>query len=434
VINAGNGDPNVLAIEEATLATINLIARQPGPNGNSIALAAAANSTATITAVASAGFLSGGGSSGIIAPGSVLLYRGTHLADTTDSALPNTVLPFELAGVQLYIDGMRAPLFSVSPTEIKAQLPFAVTGADTASSWVRTKHADGSVTVTTAVNIQVEEQNPGIFADPTPGAQEPRAAIAVHASSFATGTVSVDGSIQAGDVGTITVGGVSYSYTVTATDTLASVRDKFVALINADGSSPVNASAAGVFTRIRLQSKIPGPDGDGTPIVTNVTTPTTNTGGSQLLLTATNTVLCCASAGTLITEANPAIPGETINIIATGLGLVCGSEITNAIDFNLNYIGFCSASPDPALSAIVDGTPYAGPAVNAPIGSVSSLAGGSTAQVIFASLMVGQVGLYQVTLELNANLPPNPRTQLTISQGLNTSNIVTIPVGSPPQQ
>jgi len=31
-------------------------------------------------------------------------------------------------------------------------------------------------------------------------------------------------------------------------------------------------------------------------------------------------------------------------------------------------------------------------------------------------------------------LTPNPQTQLTISQGLNTSNIVTIPVALPPQQ
>jgi len=435
VINAGKGDPNVFAIEEATLATINLIARQPGPNGNSIALATTTNSNATITAATSSGFLSGGGSSGIIAPGAVMRYRGSNLADTTASASPNTALPFELAGVQLYIDGMRAPLFSVSPTEIKAQLPFAVTGADSVSSWVRTTHADGSVTVTTAVNIQVEDQNPGIFADPTPGAQEPRAVIATHASSFATGTVSVDGSIQAGDVGTVTVGGVAYTYTVTASDTLASLRDKFVALINADAGSPVTAQAAGVFTRIRLQSKIPGPDGDGTPISTNVTTPTTNTGGAQLLLTATNTALCCASAaGTLITPANPAIPGETINIIATGLGLVCSSGITNSIDFELNFVGFCTASPDPALSTIVDGAPYAGPPVNAPIGSVSSLVGGSTAQVIFASLMVGQVGLYQVTLELSPNMTPNLHAQMTISQGLNTSNVVTIPVGSPVQQ
>ena len=437
LINAGTGDPNVLARQVATLATISLIARQPGPKGNSIALATTVNASGTITAAASSGFLTGGGSSGIIAPGAVLRYRGTNLADTTASAPPSNVLPlpFELGGVQLYIDGMRAPLFSVSPTEIKAQLPFAVTGADTASSWVRTKHADGSITVTTAVNIQVEEQNPGIFADPTPGAQEPRAVIATHASSFATGTVSVDGTIQAGDVGTVTVGGVNYTYTVTATDTLASVRDKFVALINADAGSPVTAQASGVFTRIRLQSKIPGPDGNGTPISANVTTPTTNTAGALLLLTPTNTGLCCASAGgTLITPANPAIPGETINIIATGLGLVCSSGITNAIDFTLNFVGFCTASPDPALSVIVDGVPYQGPAVNAPIGSVSSLVGGSTAQVIFANLMVGQVGLYQVTLELSSNLTPNLQTQMTISQGLNTSNIVTIPIASPTQQ
>ncbi|MEO8048949.1 MAG: hypothetical protein ABI833_00920 [Acidobacteriota bacterium] len=434
-INARNGDPDVLAIEVATLATVNLIARKPGPEGNSIAIASSTPQSASITAIASGASLRGGGSSGIIAPGSVILYRGTNLADTTASASPTSVLPFELAGVQLYIDGERAPLFSVSPTEIKAQFPFAIIGADSATSWVRTTHDDGSVTVTTAVNIQVEDQNPGIFADPSPGAQDPRAVMATHGSSFATGTVSVDGAIQAGDVGTLSVGGANYNYTVLATDTLASVRDGFVSLINANLGSPVVAYPAGVFTRIRLQSKIPGPDGDGTPISTDVTTPTTNTGGAQLLLTATNSALCCANAaGTLITPANPAIPGETINIFTTGLGLVCSSPIMNAIDFQLNFIGFCTASPDAALSAIVDGAPYNGPPVNAPIGSVSSLVGGSSAQVIFASLMVGQVGLYQITLELSPSVTPNPQTQMTISQGINTSNVVTIPIGLPPQQ
>jgi hypothetical protein len=48
--------------------------------------------------------------------------------------------------------------------------------------------------------------------------------------------------------------------------------------------------------------------------------------------------------------------------------------------------------------------------------------------------MVGQIGLYQVTLELSPDMPINLQSQMTISQGLNTSNIVTIPVGSPPQQ
>ena len=139
------------------------------------------------------------------------------------------------------------------------------------------------------------------------------------------------------------VGGVAYTYTEDRYT--GDRRDQFVALINRRRFS-VTPSRRRV--RIRLQSKIPGPDGDGTPITTNVTTPTTNTAGAQLLLTATNTGLCCASpGGTLITPANPAIPGETINIIATGLGLVCGSTIANAIDFTLDFIGFCSASPDP---------------------------------------------------------------------------------------
>jgi hypothetical protein len=281
----------------------------------------------------------------------------------------------------------------------------------------------------------VEDQNPGIFADPTPGAQEPRAAIAMHASSFATGTVSVDGTIQAGDVGTVSVGAVTYTYTVLATDTLETVRDAFVNMINADTSSPVTAYAAGVFTRIRLQAKVPGPAGDGTPISTSTSTPSTNTAGVMILLTATNTELCCASAaGTLITPANPAVPGETINIVATGLGLVCSSPVQNAIDFTLDFIGFCTDSPDAALSAIVDGSPYEGPPVNAPIGSVSALAGGSSAQVIFASLIVGQIGLYQVTLELSPDMTPSLQTQVTISQGINTSNIVTIPVAVAPQQ
>ncbi len=41
-----------------------------------------------------------------------------------------------------------------------------------------------------------------------------------------------------------------------------------------------------------------------------------------------------------------ALPGETINILATGLGLICSSPVVN---------NFCTVIPDPGLSAIVDG-------------------------------------------------------------------------------
>jgi len=62
---------------------------------------------------------------------------------------------------------------------------------------------------------------------------------------------------------------------------------------------------------------------------------------------------------------------------------------------------------------------------------VSSLAGGTTANVISANLAVGMVGVYEVRLELGLGTKPSPLTQLTIAQDIYTSNIVTIPVFDP---
>jgi hypothetical protein len=41
------------------------------------------------------------------------------------------------------------------------------------------------------------------------------------------------------------------------------------------------------------------------------------------------------------------------------------------------------------------------------------------------------VGIYEVRLELGLGTPASPLTQLTISQDIYTSNIVTIPVITP---
>ncbi|HYV62341.1 MAG TPA: hypothetical protein VE958_06690, partial [Bryobacteraceae bacterium] len=82
---------------------------------------------------------------------------------------------------------------------------------------------------------------------------------------------------------------------------------------------------------------------------------------------------------------------------------------------------------------------YKGPALNDPAQHdpqqfVSSLAGGSTANVISANLAPGMVGIYEVRLSLGLGTPPSPLTQLTISQNIYTSNIVTIPVIDPTVQ
>jgi uncharacterized protein (TIGR03437 family) len=349
-----------------------------------------------ITATTSGATLSGGQDAAKIAPGTLVSVLGDNLSDGTASAPPDAeTLPTTLANTQVYFDGVRAPLTMVSPGQITAQVPFEFLDRTSISAYVRTERRDGSVSVTTPVAVTIVRQNPGIFADTGP---DPRPAVVEHGSVNASGTVSVDGSIQAGDVGTVFIEDRPYSYTVVAGDTLATVRDHLIDLINQDPK--VTAFAAGSFTRIRLQAKVPGPIGNGIQFSAK------NNDGGQLILTALTSALCCANSGR-VTPDNPAVPGETIIVYATGLGISV-----------------------PLSEQQATGIKYKGP-VTDPQSFVSSLAGGKTANVLLASLQPNAVGVYVVHLELNSDLPTDPFTQLTIAQDVYVSNIVTIPVVNP---
>jgi len=409
-INSGTGDPAVFAQFEPILNVIKLVARKPGTDGNNIALAVSGSDNATFTISASGANLQGGENATIIAPGTLITLLGHDLADVTASAdLSQEHLPLDLGGVQLYCDGNRSPLLYVSPTQINGQMPFEFLDSNNISCYVRIQHNDGRVVATTAIAVPLDQSNPGIFANE---GDEPRTAIAYHTSSYATGTITVDGSIEAGDTGTITVADRSYTYTVQAGDTLASVRDAFVALINANPEEEVVAVPVAAFNRLQLRAKIAGPAGNG--ITFAATTDMGDNANLFLILTNLSNTLCCANrAGSPVTQANPAVPGETILVYGTGLGTVEPSAATQAED---------------------TGGKYKGPALNDPRQFVSSLAGGSTANVISANLAVGMVGVYEVRLSLGLGTPPSPLTQLTISQNIYTSNIVTIPVIDPTVQ
>jgi len=409
--NGGNGDPNVVAIPQLGFGVLQLIARIPGTAGDNITLSTTVSTNATITATASDAVLDGGGDASTLAPGTIVAIMGNNLSDTTVSTDPAAqTLPTKLGGVEVYIDGIQSPLLMVSPTQVNAQVPWELVDTNSSSLYVRIQHNDGSISVTDAIGLPISTENPGIFAQ---GGTDPRPAMAYHGSSYATGTVSVDGSINAGDVATIGIEDRVYNYTVQASDTLASIRDAFVGLINANPQEVVVASPAAAYTRVRLQAKVPGPEGDGITITATSTGSTSGSAGS-VTMTALNTELCCANvAGAPITQANPAVAGETIYLYATGLGLV---------------------TPDAAKNALNDGTAYFGPAQNDPSSPVSSLAGGSTATVVSAGAEVGAIGLYKIVLELNSSINTNPFTQLTIAQDIYTSNIVTIPVYQPNPQ
>ena len=317
VINAGNGDPLVIAQAQPSLSLVKLQARTGGVGGNDIAISVTASTNAKIIVQASGATLSGGQDATTIAPGTIVSLFGTNLSDFTTSANMNAeTYPRELGGVQVYVDGIPAPLAFVSPTQINAQIPFDVADANSVSVYARITRRDGSLSLTTALGVPITQSNPGLFARE---GEDPRPAAAYHYSSHATGTISVDGTVQAGDIGTVTIDDRSYTYTVQRNDTLEVVRDAFIALINSNPEERVVAYPAGLFTRIRLQAKVAGPEGDGIGLAASV--PST----ASLLLTPTNATMCCANiAGQPVTANNPAVPGETIVVVRHRLGRPTG--------------------------------------------------------------------------------------------------------------
>ncbi len=228
-----------------------------------------------------------------------------------------------------------------------------------------------------------------------------KSAIATHYSSNATAIVSVDGSINAGDVATVTVRGRNYNYTVQSTDTLDTVRDALVAQLQQD--IEVTATPAGVFDRIIITALIAGPEGEGIPITA------TASSGADITMTAFDNATCCSNiAGAMITADNPAKAGELIVVYTTGMGL----PVLNS--GNQPYI--------------VTGQQYpVGAPITQPQQFANALAGGSTADVIQATLMPGAVGLFEVVLHLSPGLSSNTNTSLTVAQGAFVSNPVLSP-------
>ena len=413
LINSANnnaGDPNVTAFPDLTTGLVLLNAIASGTTGNSVTYfatvkAATTSATATITATTGGATLSGGGDAASIAPGTIVSVIGTNLAFGTASAdLTQPTLPTQLAGTEVYFNGIRSPLTMVSPTLINAQIPWELGDTTSVNAYVRSVRADGLVMVTTPVAVTIVTANPGIYTQP---GTNPVLGVAFHGSSSATGIVSVDGTATAGDTATVTIEDRSYTYTVQSGDTLDTIRNGLVALINQDPK--VTAIASGVFDRILLQAKVQGPDANGLPYGASASSSAT------VVMTAIGTNLCCANvANSPVTQDNPAVAGEMIIVYATGLGV----PVLTGDNQSLIVTGAQFPSDGPVTS---------------PASSVNSIAGGKTADVISASLLPGTVGNFQVLLHLNPSAVTDPYTQLTIAQDVYVSNIINLPVVNPNQ-
>ncbi len=401
--NSGQGDPSVIATVDTVANEVVLTSRQPGGIGNQIAISSSVSTSATITATASGANLSGGNDAASVGPGTIVTIHGASMSAQTAAADTSQIqLPTTLGGTTVYFNGIPAPLLYVSPGQINAQIPWEVNDSTSINAYVRSVLPSGDVQVTTPVAVTIVPANPGIF---TQAGTNPPMGVAFHGSSYATAIVSVDGTTTANDSCTITVQDRTYTYTVQAGDTLDTVRDNLIALINQTDPT-VTAYAADVYDRIIIQARIQGPIADGIPI-----TATSNSGSTEVM-TAFSNNLCCANVeGSPITLDNPAQPGEFIEVYATGLGLPTLTDaITGLLQTGYQWpVGAPDTQPTTAEA-------------------VSALAGGSTADVISASLLQGSVGMFKVLLHLNSGLAANSNTALTIAQDVYVSNIAYIPV------
>ncbi|HEY3823279.1 MAG TPA: hypothetical protein VGL82_01920 [Bryobacteraceae bacterium] len=402
LINKGP-DPNVIASANDQTDQVVLTARTPGAPGANVTLAVTTSANAQITGSASGStlnlYLQNPTS---IAPGTLIEVNGQNLCDST--AIGNLAVPYvavSLAGCQVFVDGVAAPLLYVSPTQINTQLPFEFTDRTSVSVYARNTHADGSVSVTSPVAVTVVPQNPGIFAEYGP---DPRPGIVYHGSSSAIDVLQFNGGIQAGDVANLTIGSNAYSYTVLSTDTLLSVAQALAGLINGAPDPNVTASAANLFESLVLSAITPGPAGEGITVAQSVT------GTSpQLAITVYNPSTCCDNTyGALVTGDNPAVPGEIVYLYATGLGATNPANI---------YTGEVTPVGD----------------INPPLTPVDSiLNAGTSANILSATLVPGLMGVYMVSFELSDALTTNLLTQTTIAQQAFVSNVVTFPVVAPP--
>jgi hypothetical protein len=139
-----------------------------------------------------------------ISPGSAVSIFGINLA-AREATASHTPLPTDLAGTSVTINGVKAPLFFVSPNQINLQAPSSLTIS-------RTNYESSSIVVTTeagvsdAVQVPLYETSPAVFAMDASGCGA--AAATNDASGGAVSLNSVSNSAAPGDHVTLYASGL----------------------------------------------------------------------------------------------------------------------------------------------------------------------------------------------------------------------------------
>ncbi len=94
--------------------------------------------------------------SGPVAPGSMISIFGSNLAPRTATA-PDAPLPTALQDSSLWVNGLPSPIFSVSPTQVNAQIPYEVTPG------LATVLVSAGASFLPTVTLEIQASAPSLF-------------------------------------------------------------------------------------------------------------------------------------------------------------------------------------------------------------------------------------------------------------------------------
>ena len=475
-------DTNVTAQFNSTANTIVVTAKFPGAPGGNVTLSATQSANATILANASGATLNIYlENPAQVAPGTLIQVLGNNLCDSVGEAdFSQTFLPTSMNNCTLYVDGIRAPLLYVSPTQINAQVPLEFSDRTSISLYLRTLHANGTVSATTPIATTIVPQNPGVFAL---GGVDPRPGIVYHASSQAFDIVDLNGLPQVGDSAILSIGPGAATYTsgninvVTGTNSVTGVGTAWTTdmtgglIIISGGQYTIGSVNSG--TSITLTSNYLGVTGNGfTHAIyfggrnysyTEVANDTISTvvdalvaavnGGPDPYVYAVRAneynrmILYALVPGPAGDGVN--IFGQVASIPANAVGAQVNITVYNPATCCDHPAGLQVTADDPAIPGealytfatglgptnpanIPSGFIYRGGNNNPPAVFVDSiLVQGLVATPMNVALAPDTAGVYYVEFALNTSLGTDLLSQMTIAQQLFVSNVVTFPIVIP---
>jgi len=155
---------------ELPMGSGTITATYNGTSSASLTVSVTASGSGQLALPAITGVANGANFKQSFAPGALLTVFGSQLSPATENA-SSVPLPFSTSGVAVLVDGLAAPLYYVSPSQLNVQIPYEATANSTA---VLSVNNNGHVTTQ---SFQVGAAAPGIFTN-SAGALVPTAAAA----------------------------------------------------------------------------------------------------------------------------------------------------------------------------------------------------------------------------------------------------------------